>query len=116
MDGKTLARLAAIVFVAVAPTATAIEMTREEDVPAAVPSVTPAADTGPLRTALTRCQQLGEAAPRVQFCLRAGADHRPRLLGIDAPAAAPPADPSAIPATAARLSDGRHRRHQPLSS
>src|SRR3546814_6597949 len=60
MDGKTLARLAAIVFVAVALTATAIEMTREEDVPAAVPSVTPADDTGPLRTELTRCQQLGE--------------------------------------------------------
>ena len=31
MDGKTLARLGALVFVAVAVTATAIEMTRKDD-------------------------------------------------------------------------------------
>src|SRR3546814_12549124 len=98
MDGKTLARLAAIVFVAVALTATAIEMTREEDVPAAVPSVTPADDTCPLRTELTRCQQLGEAATRDPFCLRAWADNPRRALGLDAPAAAPaPAPPPAPP-------------------
>src|SRR3546814_5100152 len=69
-------------------------MTREEDVPAAVPSVTPADDTGPLRTELTRCQQLGEAATRDQFCLRAWADNRRRFLGIDAPAADRAADTS----------------------
>lgn len=42
MDGKLLARLGAIVFVAVAITATAIEMTRkdEEPVQASRPSVT----------------------------------------------------------------------------
>jgi hypothetical protein len=34
MDGKMLARLGAIVFVAIAITATAIEMTRKEDAPA----------------------------------------------------------------------------------
>ena len=34
MDGKLLARLGAIIFVAVAITATAIEMTRKEDAPA----------------------------------------------------------------------------------
>lgn len=33
MDGKMLARLGAIIFVAIAITATAIEMTREEEVP-----------------------------------------------------------------------------------
>ena len=35
MDGKMLARLGAIIFVAVAITATAIEMTRKEEAPAA---------------------------------------------------------------------------------
>ena len=34
MDGKLLARLGAVVFVAVAITATAIEMTRKEEEPA----------------------------------------------------------------------------------
>ena len=37
MDGKMLARLGAIVFVAIAITATAIEMTRKEDAPASPP-------------------------------------------------------------------------------
>ena len=35
MDGKLFARIGAIVFVAVAVTATAIEMTRKEEEPAA---------------------------------------------------------------------------------
>ena len=38
MDGKMLARLGAVVFVAVAVTATAIEMTRKEEAPPAWPS------------------------------------------------------------------------------
>mgnify|MGYP001084993809 CR=1 FL=1 len=84
MNGKMLARLAAIVFVAVALTATAIEMTREDDAPAAAPSIKADTDTRPLRTELTRCQQLGEAASSDQSCLRAWAENRRRFLGIDA--------------------------------
>ncbi|MFX6218104.1 putative entry exclusion protein TrbK-alt, partial [Acinetobacter baumannii] len=38
MDGKLFARIGAIVFVAVAITATAIEMTRKEEEPAAAVS------------------------------------------------------------------------------
>ena len=38
MDGKTLARVGAIIFVSVAITATAIEMTRKEERPAVRPT------------------------------------------------------------------------------
>ena len=41
MDGKLLARLGAIVFVAVAITATAIEMTRKDEEPVQAPSQAP---------------------------------------------------------------------------
>jgi len=54
MDGKILARLGAIIFVAIAITATVIEMTREDEPsqnrPA--PSLQPSAD--PLRQSLRR--------------------------------------------------------------
>ena len=64
MEGKVLARIAAIVFVAIAITATVIEMTREEaPVPASTaPVLQPSAD--PLRATLRRYQPLGEAAAR----------------------------------------------------
>ena len=51
MDGKILARLGAIIFVALAITATVIDMTRKEPAPidmSVPPAVAPAAD--PLRT------------------------------------------------------------------
>lgn len=102
MDGKMLARIGAVVFVAVALTATAIEMTREEDVPAAVPAVATTDDPGPLRTELTRCQQLGEAATSDQACLRSWADNRRRFLGIDAPGSGRASDVLAAPVTEAR--------------
>ncbi|WP_323033311.1 putative entry exclusion protein TrbK-alt [Paracoccus sp. (in: a-proteobacteria)] len=69
MDGKMLARLGAIIFVAIAITATVIEMTREDE-PAQnrlAPSLQPSAD--PLRQSLRRCQQLGEAAVSDPGCL-----------------------------------------------
>ena len=95
MDGKMLARLGAIVFVAVAITATAIELTREEEEPAARserPAGTSSAD--PLRDELRRCQRLGEAATRDPACLRAWADNRERFL---APGSSPAVPPSASP-------------------
>lgn len=81
MDPKTLARIGAIAFVAVAITATVIELTRKEERPEAAmprPAQTGAAD--PLRDELFRCQSLGEAGPRDPACLRAWAESRRRFL------------------------------------
>ncbi len=95
MDGKMLARLGAVVFVAVAITATAIELTRKGEEPPARPerpAGTSSAD--PLRYELRRCQRLGEAATRDPACLRAWADNRERFLAPgSSPAAPPPASP-----------------------
>ncbi len=90
MDGKVLARIAAIIFVAVAITATIIEMTREEKAgPApAASALQPAAD--PLRLEQRRCQELGEAAANDAACLRVWAETRDRFLGRS-PAPAVPA-------------------------
>lgn len=81
MDGKVLARIAAIIFVAVAITATIIEITREETTgPAPVaPVLQPATD--PLRLEQRRCQELGEAAANDDTCLRVWAETRDRFLG-----------------------------------
>ncbi|EXL02152.1 hypothetical protein BG46_07700 [Brucella anthropi] len=90
MDGKVLARIAAIIFVAVAITATIIEMTREETaapVPAA-PAIQSPVD--PLRTEQRRCQGLGEAAANDAECLRVWSQTRDRFLGRT-PAPATPA-------------------------
>ncbi len=83
MDGKLLARLGAVVFVAVAITATAIEMTRKEEerpVQASRPIEDRPAD--PLHAAQRRCQLLGEAAARDTECLRTWAETRDRFLGV----------------------------------
>ena len=82
MEGKVLARIAAIVFVAVAITAAIIEMTREDvsSVPApSAPSLQPPTD--PLREGQRRCQQMGEAAANDANCLRIWAETRDRFLG-----------------------------------
>ena len=92
MDGTMLARLGAIIFVAVAITATAVEMTRKEQAPPA-----PAArqlrpsSPDPLRAGQRRCQQLGEAATRDPECLSVWAESRDRFLGMPSPASAPAA-------------------------
>ena len=87
MDGKMLARLGAVVFVAVAITATSIEMTRKEETPEAWPSGRATqTQIDPLRDELVRCQALGEAGPRDTACLRAWAENRNRFL---APGARP---------------------------
>jgi conjugative transfer region protein TrbK len=87
MDGKMLARLGAVVFVALAVTATAIEMTRKEEAPETWPSGRATeAPADPLRDALIRCQALGEEGPRDPECRRAWAENRQRFL---APGARP---------------------------
>ncbi|HHZ07253.1 MAG TPA: putative entry exclusion protein TrbK-alt [Rhizobiales bacterium] len=81
MDPKTLALIGAIAFVAVAITATVIELSRKEERPEAAlprPAQTGAADA--LRDELFRCQSLGEAGPRDPACLRAWAESRRRFL------------------------------------
>ena len=81
MDSKLLARIGAVAFVAVAITATVIELTRKEERPEAVlprPAQTGAADR--LQGELLRCQSLGEAGPRDPACLRAWAESRRRFL------------------------------------
>ena len=96
MDSKLLARIGAVAFVAVAITATVIELTRKEEraetMPAR-PALTGAAD--PLRAELFRCQSLGEAGPRDPACLRAWAESRRRFL-------MPRATPSTSPSRASR--------------
>jgi len=89
MDSKMLARLGAVVFVAIAITATVIEMTRKDDpAPASTaPALQPPAD--PLRATLRRCQQLGEAATSDPACLAAWAESRDRFLGRKPAEAAP---------------------------
>ncbi|ASV84920.1 putative conjugal transfer protein TrbK [Ochrobactrum quorumnocens] len=88
MDGKMLARLGAIIFVAIAITATAIEMTREEEMPAA-PSARQLqpSSADPLRAGQRRCQLLGEAATRDTECLGVWAESRDRFLGVPSPVA-----------------------------
>lgn len=90
MDGKILARLGAIVFVAVAVTATAIELTRKEEAPtAATARPVEATPPDPLRAGQRRCQRLGEAAGRDPECLRVWAETRDRFLGLTPAAASP---------------------------
>jgi len=89
MDGKMLARLGAIIFVAIAITATVIEMTRKDEPPRGrpAPALQPPAD--PLRESLRRCQQLGEVAANDPGCLATWAENRDRFLGRSPVPAAP---------------------------
>jgi len=89
MDGKLLARLGAIAFVAVAITATVIELTRKDEPPASTPvrSIQPERD--PLREGQRRCQQLGQTAADDAQCLRVWAQTRDRFLGRTPAPAAP---------------------------
>ena len=94
MDGKLLARIGAIVFVAVAVTATAIEMTRKETAPAETPARAVQSERDPLREAQRRCQQLGQEAASNAECLRVWAETRDRFLGRTRVPAAPASNDS----------------------
>jgi conjugative transfer region protein TrbK len=94
MDSKLLARIGAIVFVAIAITMTAIEMSRSPERAREVPvAVAETSATDPLLIELRRCQSLGQAGASDPDCLRAWAENRRRFL---APRARP----------AARIADG----------
>ena len=90
MDTKLLARIGAIIFITIAITMTAIEMSRApepaREAPVAV--VDPSATTDPLLIELRRCQSLGQAGASDPDCLRAWAENQvddPQLidLGLD---------------------------------
>ncbi|MGG6892274.1 putative entry exclusion protein TrbK-alt [Rhizobium sp. BR 315] len=83
MDGKMLARLGAVVFVAIAITATATEMIRKREAPAPWTRSTAAvaSPADPLRLGQRRCQQLGQAATSDAECLRIWSETRDRFLG-----------------------------------
>ena len=83
MDGKMLVRLGAVVFVAIALTVTAIDMTRKDEPSASRPASALQPPADPLRETLRRCQQLGEAAASDAGCLAAWAESRDRFLGRD---------------------------------
>jgi conjugative transfer region protein TrbK len=80
MDGKMLARLGAVVFVAVAITATVIELTHKDEPPASPPAEIVQPDRDPLREGQRRCQKLGQKAADDSECLRVWAETRDRFL------------------------------------
>lgn len=97
MDTKLLARIGAIVFVAIAITMTAIEVSGSGKPPVDQPRVAEAvaADDDPLRVELRRCQLLGAAGGSDSDCLRAWAENRRRFLAPCARPAARIADAAA---------------------
>jgi conjugative transfer region protein TrbK len=89
MDGKMLARLGAVVFIAIAITATVVEMTRKDDAPTSPSARALEPESDPLRESQRRCQQLGQKAADDLECLRTWAKTRDRFLGrTPAPSAA----------------------------
>lgn len=86
MDGKTLARFGAVAFVAVAITATVIELTRNDEATEIRTVNRPhVGDPGSLRATLRHCRDMGEAASRDAACLKAWAENRDRFLGATSP-------------------------------
>jgi conjugative transfer region protein TrbK len=81
MDGRTLAQLGAVAFVAIAISATAIDLTRKEETPTPRPALVVAPSRDPLREDQRRCQLLGQAAAGEAACLRVWAETRDRFLG-----------------------------------
>ncbi|NTF47074.1 putative entry exclusion protein TrbK-alt [Rhizobium rhizogenes] len=93
MDGKMLARLGAVVFVAVAITAAVVEMTRKDEPPAVPPVRVGQPERDPLREGQRRCQQLGQQAASDAECLRVWAETRDRFLRpMPAPASPSPSE------------------------
>ncbi|MBI0530279.1 putative entry exclusion protein TrbK-alt [Sphingomonas sp. TX0522] len=89
METKLLARIGAVVFVAIAITMTVIEMSRSRQAPAdqsrLAEATAPTDD--PLRVELRRCQLLGAAGGSDTDCLRAWAENRRRFLAPATPPA-----------------------------
>ena len=97
MEGKTLAQMGAVAFVAIAMTATVLKVTRVEDAPV-TSSLRPAvpATHDLLRAELIRCQGVGEAGTRDATCLAAWAESRRRFL-TPGTSQAKPANATVVP-------------------
>ena len=81
MEPKLLVRIGAIIFVAIAITMTAIEMSRAPEPVREEPVVDiEPAGTDPLLAELRRCQALGAAGAEDRDCIRAWAENRQRFL------------------------------------
>lgn len=80
MEGKTLAQMGAVAFVAVAMTVAAVELTRHDTSPEALARPAIATSPDPLAAELARCQLLGEDGPLDASCLSAWAESRRRFL------------------------------------
>jgi conjugative transfer region protein TrbK len=102
METKTIARVGAVAFVAVAFTMTALQL-RDEPAPAPVDSSMTVAepDTDPLPTMLRHCASLGEAAGQERLCLDAWAENRRRFLSVGADSRQRPSEPSRVEPTIA---------------
>lgn len=83
MEGSVLARIAAIVFVAIALTAALVDMGRDEEGQGARPAIPLLPEADPLRAEQRRCQEFGEAAASNPDCLAVWAETRDRFLGRD---------------------------------
>ena len=108
MDGKTLARIGAVVFVAIAVTATAIEMTRKDDRQnSPVTQAHSLREQDPLGAELARCSGMGEAGARDPSCLKIWAENRRRFLGEPAPTPAPTTPTTLFPSAPADEPPGK---------
>lgn len=87
MEPKLIARIGAVIFVAIAIPMTAMEMSRAPE-PSREEPVAQIDSTGtdPLLIELRRCQALGAAGANDRECMRAWAENRRRFL---APGARP---------------------------
>ena len=85
-----MARLVAILFLAIVMTVTLIRMERSGDLPPLPGRPSPSQPEDPLRAEQRRCQRMGEAAAEDADCLRVWAVTRDRFLGR-APESASPA-------------------------
>lgn len=89
MDTKLLARISAVIFIAIAITMTAIEMSRAPEPARAEPAVVAETSaTDPLLIELRRCQSIGAAGASDPDCLRAWGENRRRFLAPSAPSTA----------------------------
>lgn len=97
MDGKTLARTVAVIFVAAALAAAALGTSRKENKPVGAGAHTTAGlIPNPLRDeGLRRCQVLGEAALRDDGCARLWAEQRDRFLDLNEPSGRSIGEPDA---------------------
>lgn len=85
MEVKTIARIGALAFAAIAITVTAIEMRAGRQAsPDPIAAATPLPGNDPLLGEMLRCQSFGQAAASDQECLRAWAENRRRFLALGA--------------------------------